>query len=118
MRKRKNRRVKFEDALAGATDEQVEFFYQLVKKRRKRWLILSLIPVVNWFTAGYFIYCNQVYRAFDGKESLGFLSFFIFIWSLIIFPFIGVRILNHMPDRFIDSVVLGCGEELKQWHYK
>ena len=116
----KKRKVKFWDAIAGSTEEELDEFVEVIKKRQKIWLILALIPFVNWFFAAFFIRSyntTKVIASRGRKEPGGLIPLLIGIWAWLLGPFLIGLLLDKMPEAFDNNVVLGCGELLKKYHY-
>ena len=115
------KKVKFYDALAGSTEEELDEFVRVMKKREKIWLILALIPFVNWIFGAFFIRCHNAIRIVSSrgrKQEGGLLNLLIGIWSLIIFPIIMHWIINLLPERFETGVILGVNKLLDQYEYQ
>lgn len=114
----RKRKVSFVDAYNSCeTREDQEELINAVKERKKIWAILTLIPFVNWFFGSKLIYCRNTLRAIYGKKPGGLINIIIVLWCFIIPVIIGNWLIEHMPERYQDTVVLGAGKVLKQWSY-
>lgn len=89
-------KITYEQALDLATQEEVDQMITIIQKKRKFYLLLALIPVVNWFFGGCFTFTNNTYKAIRGQKTGGLLNMIIVIWSFILPPIVIVFFLSRI----------------------
>lgn len=47
----------FQEWTGGASEEEIAALKKVTEKKFKFWLLISLIPVLNWITMGFAIFC-------------------------------------------------------------
>ena len=78
-----------------------------VKKRYRMFLLISIIPVVNWITMGCALYCynNLCYLKSRGRyEGNNIFRFILMVYAYIIPPIIIVQLaarINSLGDRIL-----------------
>ncbi len=103
-----NDNIDFDKWSSGVSEDIIEDLISITKKQYYKWLLLSLIPIINWFTMGKAIYCynNINYMKSRGHSTGSILwRLVLVIWGLIIFPFILVMILSNNEKR--GNIALG-----------
>ena len=114
----RRRKVSFVDAYNSCeTAEEQNELIDAVIKRKNIWAILCIFPVLNWFFGSNLIYSRNTLRMINGKQPGGLLNTIIVIWCWILPVIIGNWIIDHLPNRYHDRVVLGAGKVLDKWHY-
>lgn len=116
----KKRKVTLLDALNGSTDEEYEEFVVAMKKKRKLYWILALIPVVNWIFGGVLIFTRNTIRVVESrgrKQPGGVVNLLIGIWSWLLFPIVVGWILGKLPEG-AQNKILGVDKLLENYHYE
>ncbi|MCM1440408.1 MAG: hypothetical protein NC131_14570 [Roseburia sp.] len=98
----------FDEWTGGASEEEVEEMVAITKKRYHKFLLISLIPIVNWVTMGLAIFCYNNYSLLKSRgnsNGSNIWRFILMLYSLIIFPLIVVNICAHSDS--LGTKVLG-----------
>lgn len=98
----KKRTAEFEKWCDGVDDETLDELYKAAKKQYHKWLLISLIPVINWVTMGKAIFCynNICYIKSRGRTTGNSLwRFLLLLWGLYIFPLYVVKRLANNDKR-------------------
>ena len=85
----------YKGAKKGGEEKALQEAIILAEKNFKKWLLISIIPIVNFVTMGFAIFCynNLCYLKSNGKSrGNGFLRFLMMLYALYIPPVIVVRI--------------------------
>lgn len=83
----------YKGAEKGGQEATIKKAIALAEKNFKKWLLISLIPVVNFVTMGFAIFCynNLNYLKSNGKTTgNGFLRFLMMLYALFLPPIIVV----------------------------
>lgn len=93
------RNVAFEEWTGGATEAELRELKAVTSKRFKMFLLISLIPFVNWITMGCAIFC---YNNLSLLKSRGYntgsniLRWILMLYAFIIPPIIVVQACAHI----------------------
>lgn len=89
----------FEEWTGGASESEIVKIEKIVKKRFSIFLVLGIIPLLNFIFMGFAIYCynNLSYIRSRGR-TIGNdgLRFLMMIWGLIIIPIIEVMLCSKI----------------------
>lgn len=97
----------FDEWTGGLTEEELIEVVARVKKRYRMFLLISIIPVVNWITMGCALYCynNLCYLKSRGRyEGNNIFRFILMVYAYIIPPIIIVQLaarINSLGDRIL-----------------
>ena len=89
------------------TEAEVEALEKTTRKSFWKWILISLIPMVGFFTIGCAIFCynNLEYIRTRGRNNgNNFIRFLLMHWGLIIIPIIEVGIFSKF-DKLGASVL-------------
>lgn len=103
--------VDFEEWSGGASDEELEELKKQTKKRYHMFLLISIIPIVNWITMGMAIFCYNNYNIIKSRgysSGNGIWRLILLIYSFIIIPLIVINICAKFPKA--GNAVLGWKE--------
>lgn len=102
------RNMTFYEWTGGATEEEVEDMIKVVKKRYHIFLLISLIPIVNWVTMGLCIFCYNnlaLLKSRGNSTGNGLWRLILMVYGFIIFPIIWVQLCAHITP--LGNKVLG-----------
>lgn len=103
----RDRTAEFDEWIDYASEEDVEALEQHLKKRYYKWLLISLIPIVGFFTIGLalFTYNNYTFTRSRGhNKGSGIWRFVMIIWGLIIFSLAEVQLAVKF-DKLGDKIL-------------
>ncbi len=60
-------RSEFDEWTGGATEEEVIAATAATKKRMNKFLLISIIPIINWITMGLAIFCYNNYSILKSR---------------------------------------------------
>lgn len=95
---------KFEKWCCENTIDEIEILTNISKKQSIKWLVLSLIPIVNLFTIGKLIFCyNNIYYMKSRGNNTGnnFFRWLLLFWGLIIIPLLEINYLERHKEKAI-----------------
>ncbi len=98
----KRRTAEFEEWCEGAPEEQIESFVKTTRKNYYKWLLISLIPLVSFFTVGKAIFCynNLSYLKSRGNSNGSNLwRFILLVWGLFIIPIAQVKAYSNNSGK-------------------
>lgn len=87
--------INFSEWTGNATEEEIQQYIAIVNKRFKIFLLISLIPIVNWVTMGLAIFCYNnlsVLKSHGNSNGSGVLRFILMLYALFIPPIIVVQL--------------------------
>lgn len=99
----------FDEWTGGLTEEELIAVVAKIKKRYKTFLLLSIIPVVNWITMGCALFCynNLCYLKSRGKyEGNNTFRFILMLYAVIIPPIIVVQLASRIQSLG-DKILFG-----------
>lgn len=102
------KKISFEQWCNGASEAEIQELERITSKRFKKFILISLIPVVNFITMGCAIFCynNLCYIRSRGRNNGSDIIRFIYaLYALIIPPFIVVQACTHISS--LGDKVLG-----------
>lgn len=88
----------FEEWTGGASESEIREMIKVLRKNYYKWLLISLIPIINIFTMGNAIFCynNLNYMKSRGRTQGSVLwRWIMIIYGLILPPIIAVPILAN-----------------------
>ena len=100
--------MNFYEWTGGASEEEIEALIQITKKSYMKWLLISLIPIINIFTMGNAIFCynNLSYLKSRGRSNgNGLWRLILLVYGLFIPPLIGVQLCSRFEK--LGNKVLG-----------
>ncbi len=103
----KKRTAEFDEWCDGASDEDLDAMAKATSKKFWIWFLISLIPVVNFVTMGFAIFCynNLSYIKSRGRSNgSNLLRFILMLYALYIPPIIVVNICSK-NDKLGSSVL-------------
>ena len=80
----------------GCTEEDIIAMQKKSSKSFWKWLAISLIPLVGFFTIGFAIFCYNTHayvKSRGNSNGNNLVRFILMIWGLIIIPIIEVNVL-------------------------
>lgn len=99
--------IDFDEWSDYATDEELAVLQKAAKKSMFKWMLLSLIPILNVFLIGCAIFAYNNYNFIKTRgRSMGNDIFrgIMLIWGLLIIPLIVLKILskaNKLGDKVL-----------------
>ena len=99
--------IDFDEWSDYATDEELQVLQDAAKKQMWKWLLLSLIPILNFFLIGCAIFAFNNYHFIKSRgRTMGsdFLRFIMLLWGLFIIPILVMKILSKF-DKLGDKVL-------------
>ncbi len=79
----------------GASQEELDEMIETVKKRYHMFLLISLIPIVNWVTMGLCIFCYNnlsILKSHGRSTGIGLWRLILLIYGLFIFPLLVIQL--------------------------
>ena len=79
----------------GGQEKAIQNAIDQTKKSFTKWFLISLIPVVNWVTMGFAVFCynNLCYLKSGGKsKGNNAIRFLMLLWGFYLFPQIVIKI--------------------------
>ena len=105
--KREVTMIDFDEWSDYATDEELDALEAAAKKSMWKWILLSLIPILNLFLIGCAIFAYNNYHFIKSRgEDMGndIVRGIMMIWGLILIPLIVLKILsksNKLGDKVL-----------------
>lgn len=98
----------FEEWSGGASAEELRDLQQRASKKFWFFLLLSIIPVLNWVTMGCAIFCYNnvsIIKSRGRSNGSNFIRLILMIWALFIPPIIVVQLCARIDA--LGTAVLG-----------
>ncbi len=92
----------------GASEEELDEMVETVKKRYHLFLLISLIPIVNWVTMGLCIFCYNnlaILKSRGRNTGNGLWRLILLVYGLIIFPLLIIQLCAKIDS--LGNKVLG-----------
>ncbi|MBQ8374367.1 MAG: hypothetical protein IJX98_02190 [Clostridia bacterium] len=102
------RTQEFDEWCDGASEEEVEAMIAATSKKFKTFLLISLIPIVNWVTMGCAIFCynNLSFMKTRGKSNgNGLVRLVMMLYAFFIPPILVVQLCSKIEK--LGQKVLG-----------
>ena len=99
--------IDFDEWSDYATDEELEVLQDAARKKMWKWILLSLIPILNIFLIGCAIFAYNNYHFIKSRgESMGndTVRGIMLLWGLFLIPLIVLKILskwNKLGDKVL-----------------
>lgn len=81
----------------GGQQQAIKNAIEQTQKSFTKWLLISLIPIVNWVTMGFAVFCyNNLCYLKSGGKSTGSkaLRFIMMLWAFYLPPQIVIKIVS------------------------
>lgn len=97
----------FDEWCDGASDEDLQAMEEAAKKQYHKFLLISLIPIINMFTMGQAIFCynNLSYIRSRGRSTGNVVwRFILLLYSLFLIPLLVINICSK-NDNLANKVL-------------